>query len=130
MREIQWGVEMNYDNSNILAKIIRGKIPCKKVLEDEYVLAIHDEFPKAPVHILIMPKGEYKSFTDFSARASDEEALALFRAVGKVIKEMKLAKDGYRVISNAERFGGQEIYHFHLHVLGGCPLGPMLAKPA
>ena len=120
---------MNYDNDNIFAKIIRGKMPCKKVFEDEYVLAIHDEFPKAPVHVLIMPKGEYESFTDFSANASEEEMTALMRAVGKVVKEMKLAKDGYRVISNAARFGGQEIYHFHLHVLGGCPLGPMLARP-
>ena len=121
---------MTYDTDNIFAKIIRGKIPCKKVLDEEHVLAFHDEFPKAPIHILILPKGQYESFTDFSTKASNEEIVAFSRAIGKVVKLMNLEKDGYRVISNVKKFGGQEIYHFHVHIVGGCILGPMLSKPA
>ena len=121
---------MNYDNDNIFAKIIRGKMPCKKVLENEHVLAFHDEFPKAPVHVIVVPKGSYESYSEFTKNATDAEINALFRAVGEVTKLMKLEKDGYRIISNNARFGGQEVYHFHVHVLGGCLLGPMLAKPA
>lgn len=120
---------MKYDNDNIFAKIIRGKMPCKKVAENDHALAFHDEFPKAPVHVLVVPKGAYETYGDFTLNASDEEVAAFFKLVGQVVQLMKIEKDGYRIISNNARFGGQEVYHFHMHVLGGCPLGAMLTPP-
>ncbi|MBU6475682.1 MAG: histidine triad nucleotide-binding protein [Alphaproteobacteria bacterium] len=117
---------MTYDPNNIFAKILRGEIPCQKVYEDEHVLAFSDIAPKAPVHILVLPKGAYVSMDDFSATATPEEIAALFRALGKIARDKGLNKTGYRVISNCGLNGGQEVPHLHLHLLGGRSLGRMV----
>ncbi len=120
---------MSYDSNNIFAKILRKEIPCKPVYEDEHVLAFHDIHPQAPTHILVLPKGAYRDMNDFSANASPAEIAALFRAVGKIVKELGVEESGYRVISNCGANGGQEVPHLHLHILGGRRLGRML-QPA
>jgi histidine triad (HIT) family protein len=117
-----------YDDSNIFARILRGEIPSNRVFEDEQVLAFHDIHPLAPTHILVIPKGSYVSWDDFSERAADAEIAALVRSVGKVAREAGLVKDGYRVLANVGPDSGQEVPHLHLHIFGGRPLGPMLAR--
>jgi diadenosine tetraphosphate (Ap4A) HIT family hydrolase len=121
---------MAYDDGNIFARILRGEIPCGKVYEDAHVLAFNDIQPKAPVHILVIPKGKYVSIADFGANASQEEIGAFYRAVSKIAEEKGLAEEGFRVIANTGLNGGQEVPHFHVHILGGRALGPMLAKAA
>ncbi len=121
---------MSYDPNNIFARILRGEIPCKKVYEDDHVLAFHDIRPQAPVHVLVIPKGPYEGWDDFHEQASDVEAAALARAVGKVARLMGVAESGYRVIANCGAHGHQEVPHLHLHVLGGRPIGRMVQKPA
>lgn len=118
---------MTYDPHNIFAKILRKEIPCAPVYEDEYVLAFNDIHPRAPVHVLVVPKGPFESLTDFSQSASPEELAAFFRAVGVIVTQLGLDKAGYRTIANAGLNGGQEVPHFHLHILAGRPLGPMLS---
>lgn len=117
-----------YDPNNIFAKILRKEIPCKAVFEDEHVLAFHDIHPQAPVHILVIPKGAYVSMSDFSAQASADEITAFHRAVAKIVIDHKLDETGYRTIANSGHNGGQEVPHFHLHILGGRTLGPMLSR--
>src|SRR5579884_2567809 len=117
-----------YDDSNIFARILRGEIPSKKVFEDEHVLAFHDINPLAPTHILVIPKGPYVSWDDFSARASDVEIAAFVRAVGKIARDAGLVADGYRLLSNTGNNSGQEVPHLHVHIFAGRPLGPMLAR--
>jgi len=117
-----------YDDSNIFARIIRGEIPSNKVYEDEQVLAFHDINPLAPTHILVVPRGSYVSWDDFSEKASDAEIGALVRAVGKIAREAGLVEPGYRVLANVGPDSGQEVAHLHLHIFGGRPLGPMLAR--
>lgn len=115
-----------YDPQNIFAKILRGEIPNKTVYEDEYVLAFHDIAPQAKVHVLVIPKGPYVSARDFSAHASDSEIAGFWRAVGKVAAELGLETEGYRLLANHGTWAGQEVPHFHVHVFGGGPLGPMI----
>ncbi|HLV06065.1 MAG TPA: histidine triad nucleotide-binding protein [Croceibacterium sp.] len=117
-----------YDPDNIFAKILRGEIPCKKVHEDEWALAFHDIAPQAPVHVLVIPKGAYVSWDDFSARASAEEIAGFIRAVGHVAREQGLVDPGYRLLANVGPNGGQEVPHLHVHLFGGKPLGPMIAR--
>ncbi|SNT05537.1 histidine triad nucleotide-binding protein [Sphingopyxis indica] len=117
-----------YDDSNIFARILRGELPCRKVYEDEHVLAFHDINPQAPVHILVIPKGAYVSWDDFSERGSDEEIAALIRAVGKIARDQGLVAPGYRVLANVGLDSHQEIAHLHIHIFAGRPLGPMLAR--
>ncbi len=116
-----------YDPDNIFAKILRGEIPCQKVYEDDWVLAFHDIAPQAPVHILVIPKGAYVGWDDFSAKASPEEIAGLVRAVGNVAREQGLVEPGYRLLANLGAHGGQEVPHLHVHLFGGKPLGPMIA---
>jgi diadenosine tetraphosphate (Ap4A) HIT family hydrolase len=113
-----------YDPQNIFARILRGEIPCKKVFEDEWALAFHDINPQAPTHILVIPKGPYCSFADFSATAGDAEIAGFIRAVGAVAKAHEAA--GYRILANMGMHSGQEVPHFHVHLFAGRPLGPML----
>ena len=120
---------MAYDPNNIFARILRGEIPCKKVYEDEHVLAFHDINPQTPVHVLVIPKGAYVSFDDFAAKASDAEIAAWVRATGRIARDLGVAGSGYRVLSNVGRDGHQEVPHLHLHLFGGKPLGRMI-KPA
>lgn len=117
-----------YDENNVFAKILRGEIPNDTVYEDEHVLAFNDIAPQAPVHILVIPKGAYVSIDDFGANASPEEAKALYAAVSKIAAEKGLRDSGFRTIANTGLNGGQEVPHFHLHILGGRKLGPMLSQ--
>ena len=116
----------NYDSNNIFAKILRGEIPSKKVLESDFALAFHDINPQAPVHVLVIPKGPYVSMDDFSANASSEEIVGLWRAVGETAIRLGLVEGGYRILSNHSAHAHQEVFHLHIHILGGHPLGPML----
>jgi histidine triad (HIT) family protein len=120
-----------YDTQNIFARILRGEIPCKKVYEDAFALAFHDIAPQAPTHVLVIPKGAYCSFADFSAQASDAEIGGFMRAVGKIAKDLGLEAPGYRLLANMGEHSGQEVPHFHVHLFGGRPLGRMIpTQPA
>ncbi len=118
---------MSYDTTNIFARILRGELPCSKVYEDEWALAFEDIKPAAPVHVLVIPKGPYVSLRDFSATAPDAAIAGFFRAVGKVADMAGVAESGYRVLANHGPDSHQEVPHFHVHILAGRPLGPMLA---
>lgn len=117
-----------YDDSNIFARILRGELPSKTVYEDEHALAFHDINPQAPLHILVIPKGAYVSWDDFSERASDAEIAGFVRAVGKVSRDAGLVAPGYRLLANVGFDSHQEIPHLHVHIFAGKPLGPMLAR--
>ena len=117
-----------YDDTNVFARILRGELPCGKVYEDEHVLAFNDINPLSPTHILVIPKGPYVSWDDFSATASDAEITAFVRAVGGIAREAGLVEDGYRLLANTGRSSGQEVPHLHVHLFAGRPLGPMLAR--
>jgi diadenosine tetraphosphate (Ap4A) HIT family hydrolase len=117
-----------YDDQNVFAKILRGEIPNRTVYEDEWALAFHDINPQAPLHVLVIPKGAYVSWDDFSARAPAEEIAGFIRAVGHVAREAGLVEPGYRLLANIGGHGHQEVPHLHVHVFGGRPLGPMLAR--
>ncbi|MBO9518227.1 MAG: histidine triad nucleotide-binding protein [Porphyrobacter sp.] len=117
-----------YDDQNIFAKILRGEIPCSKVYEDEWALAFHDIAPQAPVHVLVVPKGAYVSWDDFAAKAPAEEIAGFVRAIGHIARENGLVEPGYRLLANVGAHGGQEVPHLHVHLFGGRPLGPMIAR--
>ena len=119
---------MSYRDDNIFAKILRKEIPCEKVYEDDHCLAFKDINPQAKIHILVVPKGKYISFDDFSQNASGEEISSFFKAVGKIAKDLDLSTEGYRILSNIGKLGGQEVPHFHIHIFGKQDLGPMLSK--
>jgi diadenosine tetraphosphate (Ap4A) HIT family hydrolase len=115
-----------YDDQNVFAKILRGEIPAKKVYEDAWALAFHDINPQAQIHVLIIPKGRYVSLADFTTKAPEAEIVGLWRAVTTVATQLGLNEPGYRVLSNMGPHSGQEVPHFHVHLFGGRPLGPML----
>ena len=117
-----------YDPNNIFAKILRGEIPNKTVYEDEWALAFHDINPQAPLHVLVIPKGPYVSWDDFSARASEAEIAGFIRAVGHVAREAGLVEPGYRLLANIGQHGHQEVPHLHVHVFGGRQFGAMLPR--
>ena len=117
-----------YDDGNIFAKILRGEIPSNRVYEDDHVLAFNDINPLSPTHILVIPKGPYVSWDDFSERASDAEIVAFARAVGRVARDAGLVAEGYRLLANTGRDAGQEVPHLHVHIFAGRGLGPMLAR--
>ncbi|PLK27450.1 histidine triad nucleotide-binding protein [Novosphingobium sp. TH158] len=108
-----------YDDNNVFARILRGEIPCKKVYEDEWALAFHDINPQAPVHLLVIPKGPYVSWDDFSQKAPAEEVAGFIRAVGQVAREAGLVDPGYRMLANVGGHGHQEVPHLHVHIFGG-----------
>ena len=117
-----------YDESNIFARILSGEIPARKVYEDEHAFAFHDINPQAPTHILVIPKGPYVSWDDFSERAPDSEIAGFVRAVGRVARDEGLVGPGYRLLANVGADSGQEVPHLHVHIFGGRGLGPMLAR--
>ena len=117
-----------YDDNNIFARILRGEIPSTKLYEDDYAYAFPDINPLAPTHILVIPKGSYVSWDDFSERASDAEIAGFVRAVGQIARDAGLVEGGYRLLANVGRNSGQEVPHLHVHIFGGRPLGPMLAR--
>ena len=116
-----------YDDSNIFARILRGEIPSKPVYEDEHALAFHDINPQAPHHVLVIPKGRYVSWDDFSEHGSAEEIAGFVRAVGKVARAAGLVEPGSRLLANVGPHSGQEVPHLHVHIFAGKPLGPMIA---
>ena len=112
-----------YNEDNVFAKILRDEIPVSKIYEDDYVIAIEDVAPAAPVHILVIPKSKYTSFNDFLMGADDKEVLGYFKAVQKVAAKLGLEKNGYRLVSNHGEDAGQTVSHLHFHILGGKQLG-------
>ncbi len=115
-----------YDDNNIFARILRGEIPARKVYEDDHAFAFHDINPQAPTHVLVIPKGRYVSWADFSAKAPDAEIAGFVRAVGAVARELGIEESGYRLLANAGSNSHQEVPHLHVHIFGGKKLGPML----
>lgn len=122
----------SYDPTNIFARILRGEIPNKTFAETEHTLAFHDIAPQAPQHVLVIPKGAYVTFDHFAAEASAEEIVDFHRVCAKVCADLGVSLgdggQGYRAITNAGGHGGQEVPHYHLHILAGRPLGRMVAK--
>ena len=119
---------MAYNPSNVFARILRGELSCRKVFEDEHVLAFHDINPQTPLHILVIPKGAYVSLDDFSARASEAEIVAFVRALGRIARDHGVAESGYRVLANHGVHAHQEVPHFHVHIFGGRHLGRMISR--
>ena len=119
---------MTYDRDNIFAKILRGEIPNDTVYEDDHVLAFRDISPQAPVHVLVIPKGEYVSLDDFTRDAPAEMVGRFFQKVGEIARQLGVDGEGYRTIANTGRNGGQEVLHFHMHICAGRPLGRMIAR--
>lgn len=119
---------MAYDDNNIFARILRGEIPAKTIYEDDYALAFPDIAPKAPVHVLIIPKGKYVSIADFGENAAPEEITGFYRAVAKVARDLGITEQGFRSIANTGVHGGQEVPHYHIHLLGGRALGAMVGE--
>ncbi len=117
-----------YDDENIFARILRNAIPARRVYEDEWAIAFHDISPQAPLHVLVIPRGRYVALSDFVASASDAEISGFFRAVGTVAKQLELETPGFRILANMGVHAGQEVPHFHVHIFGGAPLGPMLSR--
>ena len=119
---------MAYDRDNVFARILRGEIPCQKVYEDQHVLAFNDIRPQAPVHVLVIPKGEYVSLDDFAAKASPAEQTAFLKAIGTVARQLGVVDGGYRILANHGANANQEVPHFHVHIFGGRNLGRMLPR--
>jgi diadenosine tetraphosphate (Ap4A) HIT family hydrolase len=117
---------MAYDRNNIFAKILRGEIPCRKIHESDHALAFHDIAPQAKVHALVIPKGAYVSFDDFSAQASEAEIVGLVRAIGKTAEALGVPANGYRLLANHGRDSRQEVPHLHVHIFAGQDLGRMV----
>ena len=120
---------MGYDKNNIFAKILRKEIPCKKIFENDHVLSFHDINPQKKIHVLVIPKGEYINLDDFNNRASDQEIVALSKAITEVSKILGISTNmgkGYRVLTNVSEHGGQEVPHLHFHLFGGEKVGKMV----
>ena len=120
---------MSYDKNNIFAKILRKEIPCKKIFENDHVLSFHDINPQKKIHALVIPKGDYINLDDFNNRASDEEIVALSKAITEVSKILGISTDigkGYRALTNLDDHGGQEVRHLHFHLFGGEKIGKMV----
>lgn len=120
-----------YDPQNIFARILRGEIPNRTVLETAHTLAFHDIRPQAPVHVLVIPKGAYVDFAHFAAEAGAEELLDFHRTAAQVCTLLGVSPGdggaGFRIIGNAGPDSLQEVPHYHLHILGGRVMGPLLA---
>ena len=119
---------MAYDPNNIFARILRGEIPNRTAYEDDLALAFHDINPQAPIHVLVIPKGAYTDLADFGSRATPEEIAGFFRAVAITAERLGIVEQGFRALCNTGAYAGQEVPHFHLHLFGGAPLGPMLTR--
>ena len=122
---------MNYDKNNIFAKILRGEYPCKKIYEDEFVLAFNDINPQKKIHVLVIPKGEYINLDDFSSNATEKEIVGLIKGIGIVAKMIGVSDlvkgGGYRSLVNVGTNGGQEVPHLHFHIFGGEKVGKMVS---
>ena len=122
---------MTYDKNNIFAKILRGEIPCKKIYEDDYVLAFHDVNPQKKIHALVIPRGEYVNLDDFSSKATEKEIVGLTKGIAEVAKKLGVSEvvkgEGYRSLVNVGTHGGQEVPHLHFHIFGGEKVGKMVS---
>jgi diadenosine tetraphosphate (Ap4A) HIT family hydrolase len=121
-------LNMAYDQQNIFAKIIRGEIPASKIYEDEFILAFHDISKASPTHILIIPKGEYQNYCDFVNNAKSEEIIYFFKKVAQLANQMGVDSQGFRLITNNGSDAHQTVKHFHVHLLAGKKLGPLLSS--
>ena len=120
---------MSYDKNNIFAKILRKEILCKKIFENNHVLSFYDIKPQKKIHALVIPKGEYINLDDFNKRASDQEIVALSKAITEVSRILGISTDtgkGYRALTNLDEHGGQEVQHLHFHLFGGEKIGKMV----
>ncbi|MDR0632765.1 MAG: HIT domain-containing protein [Holosporales bacterium] len=108
---------MAYDDTNVFAKILRREIASDPVFEDDYVVAFRDIHPKAPTHILVIPKGKYEDFYDFHNNASTEEICGFYNAIKKVVDMLGLKTSGFNLLSNCGKTAGQEVFHYHMHIL-------------
>jgi histidine triad (HIT) family protein len=120
---------MSYDKNNIFAKILRKEIPCKKIFENDHILSFHDINPQKKIHALVIPKGDYINLDDFNNRASDQEIVALSKAITEVSKILGISSNtgkGYRALTNLDDHGGQEVPHLHFHLFGGEKIGKMV----
>ena len=115
-----------YDPANVFARILRGELPCNQIYQDEWALAFHDIRPQAPVHALVIPRGAWVGWDDFTASASSEEIAGFIRAVGKVTRLLGVDKPGYRLMVNMGQNGHQEVAHLHVHIFGGRPFFQMI----
>ncbi len=119
---------MSYDKNNIFAKIIRGDLPAQKIYEDENILAFNDISKASPVHVLVVPKGEYVDFIDFVSRANPEIVVDFFKKISQIAKELNVVVDGFRLITNNGSNAHQTVKHFHVHLLAGKKLGPLISS--
>ena len=118
---------MNYNQNNIFAKILRKEIPCKKVFENDFVLAFHDINPQKKIHVLVIPKKNYVNLDDFNQKASEKEIVELSKAISHVAKLVGVSNQGYRTLANIGSDGGQEVPHLHFHIFGGEKIGKMVS---
>jgi len=109
---------LTYDENNVFAKILKGDIPNKTIYENEHMLSFYDIAPIAPIHALVIPKAPYTDFSDFHQNADNQTILQFYQGVEQTIQKLNVL-NGYKIISNTGQDGGQEIPHFHLHILSG-----------
>ncbi len=114
-----------YDKNNIFAKILRKEIPCKKIYEDDHSLFFYDINPQAEIHVLGIPKLSCVDMTEFISISNDEQLSSFFKSLNLVLDKLDVRKKGYRIISNSGENGGQEVPHFHIHILAGEKIGPL-----
>jgi len=118
-----------YDRSNVFARILRGEAPSTRVYEDEFALAFRNIHPRTPIHVVVVPKGEYVSHADFSASAPHELIVGFWRAVGRTAAALGLEQRGYRIITNHGSDANQVVFHYHVHMLGGRQMGSVSGPP-
>lgn len=116
-----------YDEQNVFARILRGEIPAQIVYDDEWCVAFRDISPAAPAHVLVIPRGKYRNFAEFVKLGEEEEVAGFFDSVRHIAKELGVEESGYRLVMNTGPDANQTVHHFHVHILGGKPLGPMVA---
>lgn len=115
-----------YNSDNIFAKIIAGTIASKKIYEDDEMIVIHDIQPAAPIHVLLIPKGEYVSIEDFTSKADADVIARFFGKIPEIAKMLGIDRSGYRVITNKGPDANQTVQHFHVHILGGSVMGALV----
>ncbi len=118
---------MHYDKNNIFAKIIRGEIPAKKIYEDENILAFYDISKASPIHVLVIPKGEFIDFVDFVSKENPQKVANFFQKVSQISQDLKIVESGFRLITNNGSDAHQTVKHFHVHILAGKKLGPLIS---
>jgi histidine triad (HIT) family protein len=111
---------MIYDNENIFAKILSGEIPCEKFFEDDHVLSFKDINPQAKIHILIIPKKKFIDIADFLENADNDYQSSFWSSVNNIIKNLGLSDKGFQLKTHKGKDGGQEVFHFHLHLLSNA----------